>query len=143
MLRRMKKTLTVLLAAFTLSVVAACGGGSTVAGTYQLDGAAAVQSMKEMVKDMPPAVAEMMPKEMTGSLELKSDGSVVIDQTAGGKPNKMTGTWKADGDKITVTAKDAAGKETTLPGTLVGGVITLGMPEMMPGKKMELVFRRK
>ena len=28
-------------------------------------------------------------------------------------------------------------------GTLVGGVITLGMPEMMPGKKMELVFRRK
>jgi hypothetical protein len=145
MLPAMKKNLAVYSSVALLSFLSACGGGNAAVGNYTLDIEAVKASMKDMFKEMPGG-AEMfatMAKDMQGTLELKADGTAVMDQKGGPGAMTTTGTWKVEGDKVSLTAKGPDGKDMTMTGKLAGAVLTLDMPEMMPGKKMVMTFKKK
>jgi len=135
-----------LLSSCLLFAVAACSKSSaTLTGTYDLDTAAFSASMLAEAKKKPEyneaqmkPVAEMMAKQMKGSMELKADGSAVMHMGMG-KADE-TGTWKADGDKITVTSKKGD-KDEVHDGKIEGDLIRF--VENQNGMPMPLTFKKQ
>lgn len=128
-----------------LLFVAACGGAASAAGVYQLDTAAFRDAMAEAMKDVPEDLRQeqldAMIAGMSGSFDLKADGTHTFKMAAMGQSHETSGTWKVDGGTITITAKGPDGKDEPKTGKYAAGVITL--PQDQGGKEMALVFRRK
>ncbi len=140
----MKKNLATFLSIISLSLVAACGGGANAAGTYELDKASFKEQMlgmmpEEAKKDM--AMVDKMMEGMSGSIELKADGTAAMAMKM--PPfldDKTDGTWKMDGDKVSITTKKGD-KDDTKTASLANGVITI--EEEQGGKKMKMTFKKK
>ena len=141
----MKNLLSSLLIALALSFVAACGGGPSAAGVYQLDTAPFRIMLAAEMNDAPPDVAkeqiDKMIAGMSGSFDLKADGTAAMKMAMMGMNEETTGTWKLDGGTITLTAKGKDGKDQPKTAKYADGVITID--EDRNGKKMSMVFRRK
>lgn len=134
----MKKPHLAVLSFLALSFVAACSGGSSAAGTYEMDKEAMKAGMSADAKQNPADVEKGLAM-LSGSIELKADGTAnfamkmekVFDE-------KKAGKWKLEGTKLTMTlTKD--GKEETTTGELVNGVISVEAP----GQKMKMTFKKK
>ena len=142
----MKKLIPSLLSLLTLSLVTACGGGaSSAAGVYHLDTAPFRERMAAEMKGVPEAEVkkqlDAMVGNMSGSIDLKADGSASIKLHMMMMNEEATGTWKLDGATLSITAKGKDGKEETKTAKFADGAITI---EEQEGKeKMQMVFRRK
>ncbi|MCK5943319.1 MAG: hypothetical protein KAI24_15165 [Planctomycetes bacterium] len=146
----MKKLIATLVSVLALTLLAGCGGdaAASAAGTYQIDKAAFEASMKAEMKDQPtegPAAdmakqaMEQMMASLSGSIELKQDGTCTMKMSMGGPETVETGTWKLDGDKLSVTTtKD--GKEETNVAKFADGVITI--EEEQGGKTVQMKFKK-
>lgn len=151
----MKKTLATFLAALTLSLVSACGGGAgaaaSAAGVYTLDKAAFKQTMlasmpEEAKKEkMAMEMVDKMADGMNVSIELKADGtatmSIKTEMMGQKKDDTETGTWKLDGNKLTMTTKEKDGKEETKTADYANGSFTVEHED--GGQKMKMTFKKK
>lgn len=122
----MKKSVWAKMLSFALVLVcvmglAACGGGgdTSAAGTYKLQ----TIEMAGMTMDLPQLAeaAGVSEDELKLNLELKEDGTFVLDMAALQQADmSMEGTWEQSGSNIKLTAEGS-----TTSATLKDGVITI------------------
>lgn len=144
-----------------LLLFVSCGGGSHVAGTYELDVSKLIeQTRKEMEKETAArtggkkgAMDAMMQQMMARMLEQlqKTKGRIVLHEDGtfegrmdmGGRESTIKGTWKLEGDRLTMTSSHQNGKEKveTQSGLVRGDEIHIETGQ--GGRKMTLVLRRK
>jgi hypothetical protein len=139
-----------LLSCCMLLVAGACSKTSAaekLAGVYDLDPAAMSAAMLEEAKKMPgydeatmKPKMEQAAKGMTGSMELKADGTATCHLSMMGMNTDENGTWKAEGDKVSVTTKKD-GKDDTREGKVEGQ--SLKFTETEGGKTVTMIFTRK
>jgi len=136
MLTRMKKILTTILTALSLSILAGCGAAeASPAGTYELQKEGLAEQMLQAVPEAARANAKGMIEEavkgMKASFTLKDDGTAEMSRSApnpmGGAAmeEKMSGTWKLEGEKMTIALKDADGNDFGGEITYKAGALTL------------------
>ena len=153
------KTLLQVLSLAALLTLTACGAGADPAvGTWKLDTSSTLEAAKAMMEKqlagqdeaMKKMASEMMEKAvgaMTGSLELKADGtasgSMSMPNPLGGEPQKSdaSGTWKNDNGKVSIAMAEAGKDADTMTGQLEGD--TLKMTEQKNGQEMTIVFTRQ
>ena len=123
----MKKTLWAKMMSLTLVLacvfsLAACGGGSSAAGSYTLQ----TISMSGFSMDLEQLAEtyDVSMDELKIALDLKSNGNFTLDMSAIDDSMSMDGTWSQSGDDIALTIDGE-----TLTVTLNGDVITLAEPE--------------
>ncbi len=113
-----KRVITLFLALAMVVSLAACGGnggGSDVAGTYNLtemNAGGIAMNIEELS-----ATAGVDVKIV---LDLKSDGNFSLDMSALDASQSLSGTWTADGDKLSLTSEGV-----TTNGTITGTTIVL------------------
>lgn len=142
------------LSLLSFSFLAACGGAAaaSAAGVYELDKAAfratIVAAMPAEAQKEPKAMemVDGMLKDMTVTIELKADGSAVMNSKTNAmgqaKEDSAKGTWKLDGGKLTmVTKDDKTGKEETKTVDYANGSFSVEQEEN--GMKMKMTFKRK
>ncbi len=122
----MKKSVWAKMLSFALVLVcvmglAACSGGgdTSAAGTYKLQ----TIKMAGMTMDLPQLAeaAGVSEDELKLNLELKEDGTFVLDMAALQQADmSMEGTWEQSGSNIKLTAEGS-----TTSATLKDGVITI------------------
>ncbi len=151
----MKNLVLSLVSAFLL---AACSGGSSVDGSWILDGGATAAAMQaalenqasaakgpeaEMAKAVLSGIMEGM-KKMRSELDIEKDGTftVHIDKPDGGHEH-VNGKWTLQGNTLTMTGKGDSenAKEETHTATLEGD--ELRMTQDAGGQKITMLFRRK
>lgn len=135
-----------------LLFLAACGGGSKVAGAYVLDTEALVTTVMAQMKDKMPkdadaaqmkAAAEGMAKQMSGTMDLTADGKAALSMTVpmAGKID-ASGTWTEASGTVTIKTKEGDKPEETKTGKVgADGAITVSMDQ--GGMKVDMVFKRK
>ena len=129
--------LSAMLLAAGLLFVPACGGG--VAGTYVLDKA---EFRRAMAKANRASLAETIVADVSGTIELKSDGTMSLSLTLPPAPTiSKTGTWKLDGDALTLI-EVSNGKEDRKTPKYAAGVITYDEQDI-GDTKVGYVFRKK
>lgn len=111
-----KRVITLFLALAMVVSLAACGGGgSDVAGTYNLtemNAGGVSMNIDEL--------SSMAGVDVKITLNLKSDGNFSLDMSAIDASQSLSGTWTADGNTLSITADGA-----TTTGTIDGGTIVL------------------
>lgn len=136
------------ISSFLLLALVACGGGSSVAGSYSLDTKAFVEAAKQkmgaMFEQMPAEQKQMfdsMMAKMKVDMTLAADGTYDIkSETPEGK-SEMKGTYKVEGQSITMTGKEVGkDKEETKVGKIDGSTITVVMEN--EGESMTMVFKK-
>lgn len=147
MLSDMKKTLTTILTALALTILAGCSAGEPAGtGVYELDTKAFEAQMMEGVPEQAKPMIKKMAEGMKGIMTLKADGTAEMSMTMpnpmGGeaKEDKTTGTWKLDGEKMTIVAKKD-GKDDARDLTFKDGKLTL--IDEQGGKKLTMTFNKK
>ena len=150
----MKKLLLPFLSALLL---AACSGGSAVAGSWILDGGATTTAMEAAIAaqmkgaEGPQAavmeavlkgIKESM-KKMRSEIDIAADGTFTVHSDApDGSHTHVHGKWTQQGNAISFTGKaEDQDKEETYSGTLAGDELRL--EQSQGGQKMTMVFRRK
>jgi hypothetical protein len=124
------------LSSVLIPAACATNPAARVAGTYVLDGEAAVRSLHTFVRSTMPEryasgregdvhVHDLRPRSMTGTLELRTDGTMELAQTTDGVPAApVRGTWRVDGDRITVEAARRGGARDGLTFLRTGDTLT-------------------
>lgn len=129
--------LSSLLLAAGLLFVPACGGG--VAGTYEFDKA---EFRRAMARANRASLAETIVPDVSGTLELKSDGTMSLSLTLPPAPTiSKTGTWKLDGATLTLNEM-SNGTEVRKTPKFADGAITYDEQEIND-TKVGYVFRKK
>ncbi len=112
----MKKRISALFLALALMLsLAACGGGGGVAGTYKLTEMNIEGVNMDLTK-----LASTFGMEVNITLDLKADGSFILDGNGLSGLDNISGTWTSSGSTLSL---DADGE--TITGTLNGGAIVL------------------
>ncbi|MCA8951032.1 MAG: hypothetical protein KDE27_16120 [Planctomycetes bacterium] len=136
----MRNPLRTLVLALPLSILAACGGGANVAGTYALD----VEAMLGQIPAMQQMPAEAKAKAvgmMQGQLVLNADHTARFVMKAPMKSSDDSGKWELAGDKLTLTKDHPGEGEGPMTGTLKDGVVTITDEE--GGMKVTMTFRKQ
>jgi len=140
-----KKLMPVLSLLLALVAASCTGGGPT--GKYKLDidkflddNPAIAQMLSMVPKDKQAEMRQKMKSQMSGTLDIKADGTFTVDQKSGGQAEKtISGTWKAVGDKVTLTSKKD-GKDQVATGTATGNTIAVTMTE--GGVSLKMTFSK-
>lgn len=111
-----KRVITLFLALAMVVSLAACGGGgSNVAGTYNLTEMNAGGISMNIEE-----ISSMAGMDVSIVLNLKSDGNFSLDMSAIDSSESLSGTWTADGNTLSLTSDGS-----TITGSIDGGTIVL------------------
>ncbi|MDH3591905.1 MAG: hypothetical protein OER88_08510 [Planctomycetota bacterium] len=119
-----------------LAMIAACGGGNPLIGTWTLDA-------EETKKGLGDSAEEKMAAGMLGMMKLEvtfTDSEMKFSMEAMGQKQSETQTYtitKQDGDQVTIESTDKDGKKETKTVTVDGDLMKVSE------KGMTMVLRRQ